>query len=299
MVNNPKSTTGGEFDVTQEPFAVHTTSAVVGFNIEDADPPPGLYIDLSDQLAVTYALNGSTSGLIINLRVLALDGEIKPIVLFAPPNNSLIPVTKFFPLLEGFILSCGVILATAPATSLPLWVQVGIARPPLNPQSIYATLIAGYVNSAYPLCYPAMVPIRSTDGPGFPISAVTTLPGAGTDISFTVPAGLRWRIISFLAALTTSAAVANRLALLVIDDGVNNLIGSPSNVSQVASTSETYMWGDSMQLVPPFNTLSVAPLPSNIIIPSGFRIRTQTAGLQGGDAWSTGRMLVMQYNENY
>lgn len=297
MPNNPKSTTGGEFVVDQEPFQIHSVPALAGFNFEDADPPLGRYIDLNDQLVVSTFGTNSIQGAIVNLRILGLDGIIHPFSYLIPANNSRVANRVFFPLMEGWLLSATATIGLSSNDQSFTFIVVGLARAPLNSNSVYAVLIAGYTNNSVPLCWPETAPVKPTDGPGWYHSAASSVPGAGVDITYTVPAGSRQRVVSLVATLTPSAVVANRLVNLIVDDGANVFANIPTNVTLAASTVNTYEFADSLNFLAPFNGVSVAPIPSNLILSPGFRIRTSTTGIQAADQWSAMELLIADWND--
>ena len=117
-------------------------------------------------------------------------------------------------------------------------------------------------------------------------------PAANTEIAVTVPAYATWRVMGATATLVTSAAVANRLVTLIVDDGANELFRVNAAVTQAASLTYSYSFASAVSdTVVPGN---VVKLPQ-LIIKSGYRIRTLTTNLQAGDDWSAMRLLVEEW----
>lgn len=123
-------------------------------------------------------------------------------------------------------------------------------------------------------------------GPGTIRSVTGTVPATGSDISDVVPAGARWQLQGIKAVLTTSATVANRVVSALIDDGSNTLQQFPATANEVAGTAYTNIWSPGIvgQLNTPVATWS---LGQNLLLASGFHIKTATLNLQAGDAWTS------------
>lgn len=117
-------------------------------------------------------------------------------------------------------------------------------------------------------------------------------PGAGVELSEVVPARKHWVLREVSAQLVTSAAVANRNAQLVIDDGAGNIVGQlGSGFNHVASTTKRYSLaegdkGDGL------GTSVHWPLPDAFAMGAGHRIKTVTAALDVADDWGPFRVLV-------
>jgi len=69
---------------------------------------------------------------------------------------------------------------------------------------------AGFFTTNTPLSMASAVSMLPLDGPGCLRSIVGTTPGAGAEISETVPTNARWEPIAFTARFVASATVANR-----------------------------------------------------------------------------------------
>ena len=61
-------------------------------------------------------------------------------------------------------------------------------------------------------------------------------PAAGVDFSFVVPGQQIWEVQTVTGVLTTSAAVANRRAQIVVDDQTTTVGQFPSTTAVVASS---------------------------------------------------------------
>jgi hypothetical protein len=123
-------------------------------------------------------------------------------------------------------------------------------------------------------------------------SLVSANPAANTEITVTVPAYAVWRILGATATLTTGVAVPNRLVTLIVDDGVNELFRVNAAVVQAASLAYSYSFASAgSDTVVPGN---VVKLPE-LIIKTGYRIRTLTTNLAAADDWSAMRLLVEEW----
>lgn len=287
--NDKRNQSGGMFGRVQDEFAVRSATAITGFNFEDAPPPGWCYIGVDDKLLLWIQFQFNIITAICNVRILRPDGIIVPLVFTLNGPTSRVVFSQSFQLLEGFLLSCTITANGAVSNSNLAFATASIIRPPNGITQQYEVLCSGYLNGQNALTFPGGVPARPSDGPGQPHvggSLGVGAPAAGADIVFTMPAGARGRIVSISALLTTAVAVANRLPSLIVDDGATAYAVIPSGNTQAASLVQQYTWADSCPQVALFDSKVIAPLPSNLVLPPGHRIRTSTTGIQAADQWS-------------
>ena len=147
----------------------------------------------------------------------------------------------------------------------------------------------------------ANVPIQTfADGSialdGTPTSVAGTNPAAGAEISETVPTGKRWRVLGLQFSLVTSATVANREVVIVVDDGTNTLFQSPSGANHAASLTWAYSAAAVGQPVAGATATTVRQINfPPLLLPAGARIRTATTNIQAGDDYGAPRLLVQEY----
>lgn len=107
-------------------------------------------------------------------------------------------------------------------------------------------------------------------------------PAAGSELTITATNNEVWKIYAVRFVLTTSAIVANRRVNLILDDGgANAAFKISANTDQVASQTRGYTWAQglvSQQLNEMHN-----PLPNDVIMGLGWRLRTACDSLQGTD----------------
>lgn len=297
-INDKKNISGGVFAGSKEEFQVRSATSKIGFDFDYADPPPGAYIGVDDQLQVTTFANTAGYSLTINLRILLPSGIILPMVLSTQPTSNRAAFTQRFQLAEGYLLSLTATASAGVSLQQYLYAVVGIARAPFGTQSQYDVLVSDYVGALNPISYPQSALRRSTDGAGVVVSFNQAAPAAGADLVVTVPTGARWRLQTFRATLTAAVAVSNRLVHIVTDDGANILMDSPSNFTQVASIVNTYSAFDSAPyLNVPFDLTTLLPLASNQMLRQGSRIRTLTTGIQAADQWSAAQIGVIEWQD--
>lgn len=109
-------------------------------------------------------------------------------------------------------------------------------------------------------------------------------PAAGADWSLTVPAGHQYRIRSVHWVLATSAAVANRVADLVIGDGHGTFAQPCAFAAQAASLTQHYTFfpesgGDNS------GNGQTAGMPTVTLEP-GWTIGSSTQAIDAGDQFS-------------
>jgi len=297
--NNKKNISGGIFAPSTDEFAVRSATSGVGWEFDDVMPMAGTYIGVDDALQVMALAGNPSSAIIVNARVLGLDGIIHPFQFRFNQVGTRVPQYQRFQLMEGWLLS-----ATAATTDIftgfdAVYVQLGLTRAPFGQNNQYDVLCSGYVGINVVLAYPQSVPMRTTDGAGVIRSVNQGAPAAGSDLQIVVPNGARWRLISFRATLTTAVAVANRLVSINVDDGATILVESPSNFTHAASLANTYnAWDSAQYMNVPFNLKTLQPLPSNLFLQTGYRINTQTGTIQAADQWSAAEIEVIEWLDN-
>jgi len=257
----------------------------------------GLYLTGEDNLRLTTW--GAVAGITVAIegRLLSPDGCSTPLAETQLPNSDRSAKTTLHPLREGILTniqlraSGGTALVGGVGAVLEIVRGFGGAVQPLG------TLLQGYVTSATRLAWPGSPITPLTAGAGRLRVIVGTDPAAGVEILETVPTGARWKLRSVAFTLVTAVAVANRTPVLTIDDGANILWEVGTNVAQTASQAAKYRAGVGVPLTT-FGALSyLLPLPSELPLAAGSRIRTVTGALQAADDYSAPIYTVEEFIE--
>ena len=111
---------------------------------------------------------------------------------------------------------------------------------------------------------------------------------AGADLSFTVPVGVIWDVVSLTALFTASAAAANRVPRFFVKNEAGVTVYQ-YNVSAAITAAQTATFTFSEDVVTPPTFANggnfLAPLPSTWF-PSNWSFGTTTAAIDTGDQWS-------------
>lgn len=126
-----------------------------------------------------------------------------------------------------------------------------------------------------------------------------TDPAANTEISETVPAGKFYKLVSVSVALVQGATQTPQ-PILVIDDGTNVVYESfGSSAAQAVSTTCRYTWAVGLPLTGQVgattNVHSTAPLPEDLLLPAGYRIRTSTIGIGANSDYGVPSLLIVEF----
>lgn len=199
---------------------------------------------------------------------------------------------------EGWLLEASV-LATAATPQLgQCFAVLTIVRGLGSSALELSTLAQGYVTSKQRLVWPGGFFTASLDGGGALRVITGTQPGAGAEVSETVPTGARWELLSARVLLVASAAVANRLPEWTVDDGTNIVFESGGSQAVTATTTFAILLA---QLGSAFLAggigLAVFPAVIGLKLAAGFRIKTNTAAIQGADQYGIPRLLVREWIE--
>ncbi len=270
------------------PTDVISKPALALFKNERIDPPSRVYLTRNDRLFFAASANASSNP--VTLRGRRLDvptGQVLPFEIVLTPTGGRVFSTTTVELAEGWLLSLAVQGTNGFAQSGAGYCVVAIVRPNSSGAQSYETLLMGYWNNSTPISWPEF-PLRySTDGPPALVTVVGTTPAAGAEIAETVPTGARWKLRALQVTFTTSAAVANRNPVFIFDDGVNVFCRTGTDVLITASQ------GRFLQLFHATNRSTAAtvtdlyiPIPAELSLANGYRIRTVTANIQAADQYS-------------
>lgn len=258
-----------------------------------------LYVTGEDALACT--VNNAAAGVTVTIagRVL-LFGATRPV----PFQQTLTPATDRsssvvrFQIGEGWLLNAQVTVTSGTPAIGQTFARLSIVHGLTSAAIDLFTVAADYVTAKLPLSYPGSPVARSVDGAGALRSITGATPGAGAEVSETVPTGARWELIAFKVVFATSATVANRFPRLLLDDAANVFCDVFSGGTFPASNNGAITWAQGIPLTGTFPTTNIdAPLPVNLRLGAGFRIRTTTGGIQVGDQYSAIQYLVREWIE--
>lgn len=257
----------------------------------------GLYLTGEDNFRLTTW--GSLGSAVVALegRIVGMDGCVVPIAERQVPAATRAATTSIFPAREGLLTNVQLRVSTGTSIGGTVAALLEIVRGREGGVQPLGTLLQGYVNSATRLAWPGSALTPLTSGAGLLRPIVGTNPAAGVEISETVPTGARWRVRAFSFVFTASAAAANRAPVLTIDDGANVLWETGSAVAVTAAQAATYRAGIGV----PFFTYGTRayhlPLPSDLWLGAGSRLRTVTGALDVGDDYAAPIYLVEEFLE--
>lgn len=122
---------------------------------------------------------------------------------------------------------------------------------------------------------------------------------ANTEIAETVPAGKSWLLLVVSVSLVQGATQTPQ-PILVIDDGTDVIFESfGSSAAQAANTTCRYTWAPNLTLTGQVgattNVHSTAPLPDDLMLPAGYRIRTSTIGIGANTDYAAPSLFYVEY----
>jgi hypothetical protein len=255
----------------------------------------GRYVDGTETLRLTVFNAAASVAVALAGRVLVDDGRIVPFV------HRLVPTTDRVATVFDVALPCGFLLGASARI---------IGGAPLDGQA-YGVLSLGYggaaqftelevlaagtITAARRLAWPGSPVLGPLDSPGALRSITGTTPAVASEISETVPTGARWQLLALHFRLVTDANVANRLPVLIVDDGANILYRRSTISNHPASATFFYSAGPGGADTTTANNNAVAfNLPVPLDLPAGARIRTSTTAIQAGDQYGLVQYLVRE-----
>ena len=260
--------------------------------------PSANYLRVDENLRVTSYNSASGVTLTIRARVWGLDGPVSDSGDSQTPATNRTATSTIIRTPSGWLLGGQVFASAGTPLIGQTFVVVEVVRGESTAAIATQVLAAGYVTAKQPLLFPQVRPQSSLDGGGALRSITGATPAAGAEISETVPTGARWDLVAFRAIFTTSVTAATRKPCLLLDDGTNVYIRLSISSTQSASLSANYNWLQGQGTIVLDGSLDfLSPLPVNVRLGSGHRIRTTTASIQAGDQWSTIQYLVREWIE--
>lgn len=254
--------------------------------------PTGLYVTDDDFIRVVSQTVLFTQPFFVQYKLLrASDGVISiGSQLFTNPSDGSIQIATV-QLTEGFLLAVSVfpqILGSSQRGSCFASIQLGSGSIN-NPRCVQA-LAADYITANYGLSWPGG-PVRNTlDEHGSVQRVVAGNPGAGNEWNIPVTAGMRWKLQSLTATLTTSAAVAQRAPALQLRSGITSLMLFPTVVTQAQSLVQSYSATPGSGGSAANGSVQAWTCPEEIWLSAANgpnAISSFTASLQAGDAWTS------------
>jgi hypothetical protein len=268
-------------------FPGSSYSSQVFLDVQGTACDPTAYIQADSFLVVNVwsSIVGT-----VNIDVTQVDpqGRVVPALFTVKCTSDRSENTLTFPLTEGFLMNVAAFVGSPKQTGqtfiqIVLQKATGTAR---------AMLCQGYINTRCWVAWPNGRIRQPSEGLGNMLSVTGTTPAAGADISEVVPTGAIWRLIAFKFSLTTSATVANRIPTLTIDDGTNSFFAEAAQ-QPITATTTALMNAVAGGVLAYTTSAGIAwPLPANLWLPSGFRIRTNTAAIQAADQYTAPQYLV-------
>lgn len=257
----------------------------------------GLSLAPNDRIFIRThnAAAGITIG--IRARTLEPDGSINEHAFTTVPTTARVLSADSFDVGEAVLVGLTARAEAGTVRRGQCFVQVGISRGGTLVSELSTVLISGYVTGDGLLAWPGGLLRDSVDGLGMLRSVTGTNPAAGAQVSETVPANTRWLLRALRVALVTSAVVAVRRLHVIIDDGATTQLEVTAGDTQAASLTQLYhvgSWGYAPALA---DTIAVVPLPPDVYLLQGWRIRTTLTLGDVGDDFGAPQMLVEEWIE--
>lgn len=259
--------------------------------------PSAFYVTGEDNIRVA-SLN-SVSGVQVTItgRMLTLDGRIAPFTIPHSPNADRTVRNQIHILGEGWIQNLSAVVTAGAPLYGQTWIRVEVVRGSTGAVEPLAVLMQGCVTAVQKIAFPG-TPVHAThERPGAIRSVTGTDPAAGAEVTETVPAGARWRLLQLSTVLATDATVSNREARIILDDGTTQYFESGATAVVAASASAAIVLWRGSFLPSLSSTLRGLNAPEYIILLAGHRIRTETSNLQAGDNYGAPQLLIEEWLE--
>jgi len=204
-------------------------------------------------------------------------------------GSALLPVTATTvstPLIleRGALLSCRLSVDTAGIRFGNVWARLLLTKGRTGAITVPMTLLQGYPTNFQDLAWPGS-PIQDLHASKGAIRGVTWTQDTGVDISVTVPALRRWRVLAGLMELSTAAPVAGRTLFLSVASAGTVPFGSESTPPLPAVSVQIYALAPGMvPLAAAPGNRTLLPFPVDLELFAGDRIEIVTNNAQLGDS---------------
>lgn len=269
----------------------------------DVAPAPrvvgaGFFLDADTHLRLS-AFNSATGvTLTVSGLLMAPDGCVQKFNATHTPATDRTRSTLLIPMGIGWLLSAQIIASAGTPRRGQCFARLELVNGLGGAVSSLGTVLQGYVQDTTVLAYPGSPLEASASGRGVVRSITGTDPAANTEISETVPTNARWRLLAFKATLVADANVANRTIRVVVDDGATQLVVSEAGVNQTAGQTREHMAAAYGLAITSSSGVLYEPLPTDVLLIGGWRLRTVTASIQVGDNWGAPQLLVEEWIED-
>jgi len=272
--------------------------AKVTFATKEIHPATPIYVTGEDYL--NFRVWNSAPNVVVSLgiRFLNTEGELLSWYEEMTPTTDRATNSLFIPLTEGWLIGLNPGHTVGPIRRGQCFCMVDLRRGTVGGVDIL-TLASGYIYTlSREANFPAGITRGSTEGIGCLRTVVGTDPAAGHEICETVPTNTRWRLVAMQLRLVTDATIADRRIRVVLDDGSTEFTVISAGATQSANWARRYNFAPGFPLDTAFiHDQLHCPLPHDLYLYEGYRIRTVTAGRQPGDDYSAPVMLVEEWLE--
>ena len=159
-----------------------------------------------------------------------------------------------------------------------------------------ALLCQGYVSKLSNPSWPGGENEDANSGRGLIRVLTGTDPIAGADVVETVPANVLWRLISFIATLTTDANAADRRPRFIATNGTSTFVRIINLNNQTATQVRNYTFaivpGTKHDDIDDDDKTTTIP---DLLLPEGFTFETLTDNILAGDNWGAPIICVEQW----
>jgi len=275
------------------------SSPLVGFKFRNIDPNAVTYVTSDDTIALRVVSNFVPQTVTFGISVIrAIDGEltkeIETVIATVAGAVTALNIRG----VEGFLVG----VAASAGTSVQrgdTYAKAILFRGSPGSQAKRFVLFEDYVSGQYSASWPGSTISAPSQGSGKLRSITGTVPGAGAEISETVPTATRWRLKSLSATFAASATVANRFPTFVLDDGVNTFFAGVDTQAITAGQTWRVTFAPGITFLADATNLRLQEAgPGDAPLFVGYRIRSSTFGIQVGDQWSAPQCEVEELIDN-
>jgi len=249
-----------------------------------------------DVLELTSWNSAAGVRIVLQGRVHAAPGVIIPFAAVHVPATDRTPVTTVHTVPLGELLNAIVYCDTGSPFQSQTFVRVAVRRGAGNAFTRLGVIIQGAITAVSARSFPGSAIVSSLESEPFIRHIVGTAPGAGLNITETVPNGARWEVLTFYAAATWSGVAGNRTPYLVMSSNSVNVGTFACGGATPAASVVSCTWGQALNTgADNTNHQYQGAVPGHLTLVAGSVIQTAVFGFAAGDAWGNPQYTVREW----
>jgi hypothetical protein len=261
------------------------------------DRNAGIWIQASDRLYVAAYSSVASLAVQVSGYFRRANGDVSEYAVTITPTSDRAVTASDVHFGEGFLLSCVASLVSGNASRGQCYVRAQVQRGTGTAAVKLHTVIAGYVSDEYGPSFPYGTQEGPLEGIGVVRNFAGANPAAGVATSDTVPAGVRWRLISVTVTLVTDATVDDRYVKITITNGTDTLYWITASPNTTAGNTQIFTFAHFGSRDTQNTSAYTGNIPLNLVLLPGWVVSFSHNNFNAGDNYGAPQFVVEEWIE--